>query len=74
MTGKLYQVTDIDFGDLIIEAIECNLDISNISEEEIFNIEQFKDFRIKLVNGGDRGETINFEEWKKGSLKYQLNK
>lgn len=51
VTGKLYEVTDIDFSDLILEAKECDLDVSDVPEEEIFTIEQFKDFRIKLVNG-----------------------
>ena len=46
----------------MIEARECDLGIDDVPEEEIFSIEQFKDFRIKLNNGGDRGEIINFSE------------
>lgn len=71
MVDKIYEVTNIDFWDLIIEGVECDLDISDIPEEEIFNIEQFKDFRIKLINGGDEGEIIDFSEWKKRYLKRQ---
>lgn len=69
--SKLYEVTDIDFWDLMIEARECDLGVDDVSEEEVFSIEQFKDFRIRLINGGDKGAVIDFEKWKKDSLKCQ---
>ena len=59
--GKLYKVTDIDFWELKIEAIETDLDVSDVPEEEVFDIEDFKDFRINLRNW--RGNIVDFEEW-----------
>ena len=61
--GKLYKVTDIDFWELKIEAIETNLAISDVSEETVFEIEDFKDFRINLHNW--YGNVVDFEEWVK---------
>ena len=61
----LYKVTNIDFWDLAIEARETDLDVSDVPEEEVFNIEQFKDFRIKLLNGSAVDKIIDFVEWKR---------
>ena len=63
--GRLYEVTDIDFWDLTIEAVEMDWNVSDVPEE-VLNIGRFKDFRIKLVNGSDRGNIIDFEDWGRG--------
>ena len=60
-SGKLYKVIDIDFWELKIEATETDLDISDVPEEEVFGIEDFKDFRIRLNNW--RGNVVDFEAW-----------
>lgn len=59
--SKLYKVTDIDFWELTIEAIEADLDVGDVPENEVFEIEDFKDFRISLHNW--RGNVVDFEEW-----------
>ena len=63
MVGKLYQVTHIDFGDLILEARETDLDVSDVLEEEVFCLEDFGDFKVTLRNGG--GNVVDFGEWVK---------
>lgn len=60
---KLYQVTHIDFSDLILEARECDLDVSDVLENEVFCLEDFGEFRVTLRN---RGGIVDFEMWKKG--------
>lgn len=60
-SSKLYEVKDIDFWDLTIEARETDLVVCNVPEEEGFSIEQFDDFRITLHNGRDN--VVDFEEW-----------
>lgn len=59
--SKLYEVTDIDFWDLTIEARETGLDVCDVPEGEIFDITDFKDFHVTLHNG--HGNLVNFEEW-----------
>ena len=51
---KIYKVTDIDFINLIIEATETDLSIADIPENELFPIEEFGEFLIRMCNGGNR--------------------
>lgn len=61
--SKLYEVTNIDFWNLTIEAVECDLDVSDVPEEEVFHLEDFSEFKITLRNG--RGKVVDFEEYVK---------
>ena len=63
MADKLYEVVNIDFWDLIIEARECNLNVSDVPEEELFRLEDFGKFYVILHN--ERGKVVNFEEYVK---------
>lgn len=65
--SKLYEVVNIDFWDLTIEAREMNLDISNISENEVFRLQDFKEFHVTLCNKD--GKIVDFREWVKGHRK-----
>lgn len=66
MINKVYEVTNIDWLNLSIEAIETKLTVDNISKDEIFYIADFGEFQIKLqnLNLNRKIEVINFEEWK----------
>lgn len=48
--NKIYKVTDIDFNNLSIEASETDLSIADVPENEIFPVEDFGEFRIRLIN------------------------
>ena len=48
---KIYKVTDIDFHNLIIEATETDLSIVDVPEDEVFPVEEFGEFKIRLING-----------------------
>ena len=61
MGDKLYQVTHIDFYVLTLEAVECDLDVGDAPEEEVFLLEDFVEFRVRLRNGG--GKVIDLWEW-----------
>lgn len=52
--SKIYKVTDINFCNLTIEADETDITITEIPENEVFPIEGFTEFKIKLHNGGGR--------------------
>ena len=66
---KVYKVKDIDFHNLTIEATRTDLSIVDVPESEIFPIEDFREFRIRLINGDSvgmgevSGDVIDFAEW-----------
>lgn len=65
---KIYKVKNIDFGNLIIEAMETDLSIADIPEDEVFSIEDFGEFRVRLISrdggmGETPGDVIHFGEW-----------
>lgn len=50
---KLYEVEKISFYDFNIKAVETDLKIGDVHEEEVFDISDFKDFRVTLKNNGE---------------------
>ncbi len=49
--SKIYKVTDINFCNLTIVAIEADLSIADVPENEVFSIEEFGEFKVRLING-----------------------
>lgn len=49
-TDKLYEVEKILFYDFSIKAVETDLKIGDVAENEIWDISEFKDFRVMLKN------------------------
>ena len=47
---KFYKVTDINFSDLTLEATETDSTVTDVPAEEIFRLEDFKEFRVRLSN------------------------
>lgn len=62
---KLYKVTDIDFSDPSLEARETDLNVGDVPEDEVFPIEDFSEFKVRLINGSGVAKIIDFEEWVK---------
>lgn len=60
-SDKVYEVEKISFYDFSIKAIDTGLKISDVPEEEIFDISLFKDFRVELKNKG-KAKIIKFPE------------
>jgi len=56
--SKIYKVKDIDFHNLTIEAIQTDLSVADVPESEVFPLEEFGEFRVRLINGGGMGEMI----------------
>lgn len=51
-TDKLYKVENISFYDFSIKAVETDLKIGDVAENEIFDISEFRDFMVTLKNKG----------------------
>lgn len=63
VVDKIYEVTSINWLHFSSEAKETDLKISDVLDSEVFNLEDFSDFKVRLVNGGV-AEIIDFEEWR----------
>ncbi|MBD5548108.1 MAG: hypothetical protein HDQ97_12025 [Lachnospiraceae bacterium] len=50
---------------MTIEAAETDLSIEDVPENEVFPVEEFGEFRIRLCNGDGMGEIVDFAEWVK---------
>lgn len=62
--NKLYQITDISFYYMTIEAVEKDISVKGVPEQEVWKLEMFKDYHITLINNGGEAEIIDFEKWK----------
>ena len=63
VADRIYKVTDIKFSNLILEASETDLLASDVPAEELFDVRDFKDFRVILRNW--KGNLIDFEKFAK---------
>ena len=70
VADKIYKVTDIDFCNLTIEASETDLSIADVPKNEIFPLEDFREFRIRLCNDDRMGAIVDFVEWVKRKRKW----
>lgn len=61
---KIYEVTSIDWLHSYLEARETDLSVDDVEESEIWDIVEFEDFKIRLVNGSGVAKLVDFEEWK----------
>ena len=59
--GKLYEVEQINFFDFNVQAKETDKTISDVPAEEVFDITDFRDFKITLRNGC--GNVVNFADY-----------
>lgn len=58
VADKVYKVTRADFNDLIIEASETDLVAADVPADEVFLLEDFKEFKVRLRNW--KGNIIKF--------------
>ncbi len=50
MANKIYEITSINWWYSCIEAKETDLSVDDVSENELWDITEFEDFKIRLVN------------------------
>lgn len=60
---RIYKVTDINFSNLTLEASETDLLTSDVPAEELFDVMEFKEFRVRLRNW--KGNLVDYEEFVK---------
>lgn len=52
-----------------VEAIQTNLAINDVPESETWDISEFENYKVKLVNNGGQAEIVDLAEWKEGNRK-----
>lgn len=68
--NKIYQVTDISFFHMTIEAVETNLTVTDVPGDELWGIEEFRRYKVRLINNGGMGKIVDFGEFRK--RKFQM--
>ena len=58
MADKIYKVTSTNFSNLIIEASETDLVVADVPADELFDLTDFKEFRVRLRNW--KGNIVKF--------------
>lgn len=56
---------------MTLEAVETNLTAADVSEDELWNLEEFSKYKVKLVHNGGEGKIVDFESYK-GEMDKQL--
>lgn len=71
VVDKLYQVTDISFADMTIRAVETTT-AALVPQNEVFGLDDLKEFKIKLINNGGMADIVDFSVRKKTNAKYSM--
>ena len=69
VSDKLYEITKISFFYMTVEAVQTDLAVNDVPESEIWDIEEFKNYKVKLVNNEGMAEVIDLDEWKNKNMK-----
>lgn len=67
VTDKIYEIVKISFFYMSIEAVETELSADDVPENELWDIVEFKHYKVKLINNSGAAEIINIEKWKNQS-------
>lgn len=71
VADKLYKIRKISFYYMTVEAVETNLKMDDVPDNEVWDISEFEHYKVKLVNNGVQAEIIDFNGWKE---KHDLKK
>lgn len=68
MLNQIYEVTDISFSDMHIQAVETDLNTIDIPASELFDLMELDEFSISFENKKEQAEIICFDEWKRSQI------
>lgn len=63
VVDKIYEVTSINWLHFALEASETDLKVDDVPEKEVFDITDFKDFKVTLRNW--HGNVVDFADFVK---------
>lgn len=64
VVDKIYEVTSINWLHFALEARKTDLRVADVHDSEVFPLENFTDFKVRLVNRSGIAKIIDFEVWK----------
>lgn len=50
---------------MTVEAAQTDLTVNDVPESEVWDISEFRNYKVKLVNNGGKAEIIDFDGYKK---------
>lgn len=62
---KIYEIKKISFYYMEIEAEQTDLTVDDVPEDETWDVEEFKNYKVKLINGSGKAEIVDFEKFRK---------
>ena len=63
--NQIYEIKKISFFYMTIEGVETDLTVDDVCEDELWDLEEFKNYRVKLINGSGKAEIVDFEKYRK---------
>lgn len=61
---KIYEIKKVSFFYMEIEAEQTDLIVDDVPESELWDIGEFKNYRVKLINNGGKAEIVDFEKFR----------
>lgn len=61
---KVYEIKKVSFYYMEIEAEQTDLTVDDVPEDETWDLEEFKNYKVKLINGSGMGEIVEFEKFR----------
>lgn len=61
---KIYKITMISFFYMSIEASETDLTIDDVPKCELWDLAEFKRYKVRLINNGGMAEIVDFEKFR----------
>ena len=56
--NQIYEIKKISFFYMKIEATETNLTVDDVPEDELWDVGEFKNYKVKLINGSGKAEIV----------------
>ena len=61
---RLYEVTKISFFSMTIEGEHTDLTVDDVPEDEVWNLGEFKNYKVRLNNGSGKAEIVDIEKFR----------
>ncbi len=64
--NQIYEIKKVSFFYMEIEAEQTNLTVDDVAEYELWDVGEFKNYKVKLINGSGKAEIVDFSDWVNG--------